>query len=145
MSQRPRIDFIDEPAPEHIEAVAGILGQAAEQQHPGANYREYGFLLRYDGGGIVGGLTGYVLYDWMFVQFISVAEDLRGQGLGAALMTQAEAWAREQGLGGMWLDTFAFQSPDFYRKLGFTEFGTIEDHPAGSRRIFFQKRFSPSA
>lgn len=141
MNGRPRIEFIDEPAPEHIEAVVGILGAAAEQQHPGGNYRDYGFLLKDDAGEIVGGLTGYILYDWMFVQFISVSEALRGQGLGERLMAEAEAWARGQGLAGMWLDTFAFQAPDFYRKLGFVEFGTIEDHPVGSRRIFFQKRF----
>ncbi len=76
----------------------------------------------------------------MFIQFVSVAADLRGQGLGRMLMQEAEDWAREQGLGGMWLDTFAFQAPDFYRALGFVEFGTIEDHPSGSRRLFFQKR-----
>lgn len=141
MTSVPRIEFVDAPAPAEIEAVVGILGSEAERQHPGGNYRDYGFLLKDEEGRIVGGLTGYVLYGWMFVQFVSVAEHLRGHGLGQALMAEAEAWARQRGLGGMWLDTFAFQAPDFYRKLGFVEFGTIEDHPAGSRRIFFQKRF----
>ena len=75
----------------------------------------------------------------MFIQFVAVSENLRGQGTGKMLMAEAEAWARQQGLGGMWLDTFAFQAPEFYRALGFTEFGTIHDHPGGSRRIFFQK------
>ena len=141
MSSAPRIEFVEAPAPEEIGAVAGILGEAAESQYPGGDYREYGFVLKDDAGAIVGGLTGYVLYGWMFVQFLSVAEELRGRGLGQALMADAEAWARQHGLTGMWLDTFAFQRPEFYRKLGFVEFGTIEDHPKGSRRIFFQKRF----
>ena len=140
MSRAPHLEFVEEPTASDIEAVVGILGATAEKQHPGGNYRDYGFLLKGEDGAIVGGLTGYVLYGWMFVQFIAVAEELRGQGLGKMLMAQAESWAREHGLGGMWLDTFAFQAPDFYRGLGFTEFGTIEDHPAGSRRIFFQKR-----
>lgn len=140
MTHLPRLDFVDAPSASDIEAVVGILGDAAEGQRPGGNYRDYGFLLRDEAGSIVGGLTGYVLYDWMFIQFVSVAAELRGQGLGQMLMQRAEDWAREQGLGGMWLDTFAFQAPDFYRGLGFVEFGTIEHHPAGSRRIFFQKR-----
>lgn len=140
MNKPPHLEFVEEPTASDIEAVVGILGATAEKQHPGGNYRDYGFLLRGEDGAIVGGLTGYVLYGWMFVQFIAVAEEFRGQGLGKMLMEQAEDWARKHGLGGMWLDTFAFQAPDFYRSLGFTEFGTIEDHPAGSRRIFFQKR-----
>ena len=141
MSGTARIEFVDAPSPAEIEAVVGIIGAAAEEQRPGGNYRDYGFLLRDPTGALVGGLTGYVLYDWMFVQFLSVAPGLRGQGFGKALLAEAEAWGRGRGLGGMWLDTFAFQSPEFYRGLGFTEFGTIEDHPRGSRRIFFQKRF----
>ncbi|WP_196260206.1 GNAT family N-acetyltransferase [Pelagibacterium limicola] len=142
MTHAPRLEFVDEPGSADIEAVTAILGAAAEAQRPGGNYRDYGFLLKNEAGVIVGGLTGYVLYDWMFIQFIAISEDLRGQGFGKLLIEQAEIWARAEGLGGMWLDTFAFQAPDFYRALGFTEFGTIEDHPAGSRRIFFQKRLT---
>lgn len=142
MTDTPRLEFVDAPTAADIEAVTAILGAAAEGQRPGGNYRDYGFLLKDAAGGIVGGLTGYVLYDWMFIQFVAVSEDLRGQGLGKVLMQQAEAWARQQGLGGMWLDTFAFQAPAFYQALGFTEFGTIQDHPAGSRRIFFEKRLA---
>jgi GNAT superfamily N-acetyltransferase len=142
VSAAARIEFVDAPDEEQIGAVLNIIGEAAERQRPGANYRSYGFLLKDETGKIIGGLTGYALYEWMFVQYLSVAEEARGQGLGEALIGRAEAWGRERGLGGMWLETFEFQAPDFYRKVGFVEFGAIEDHPAGSRRIFFQKRFS---
>ncbi|MHA6299412.1 GNAT family N-acetyltransferase [Devosia sp. CAU 1758] len=141
MTTGPNIEFVEEPSGEQVEAVLAILSEAAEGQRPGGDYRDYGFMLRDDSGAIVGGMTGYVLYDWMFVQFLSVAEQLRGQGLGEKLIDAGTQWGRKQGLRGMWLDTFAFQSPDFYRKLGFSQFGAIEDHPTGSRRIFFQKRF----
>jgi GNAT superfamily N-acetyltransferase len=60
-------------------------------------------------------------------------------------MARAEAWARQRNLAGMWLDTFAFQARPFYEKLGFTVFGTLEDHPRGSRRFFMQKRFTAPA
>lgn len=141
MTTDPVIEFVETPSDEQVEAVLSIISEAAEQQRPGGNYRDYGFLLRDEQGTIVGGLTGYVLYDWMFVQFLSVSEQLRGQGHGEKLIEAGTQWGRAHGLRGMWLDTFAFQSPDFYRRLGFIEFGAIEDHPAGSRRIFFQKRF----
>ena len=142
MTSAPRIEFVEQPQDSDVQAILNILGAAAERQHAGENYREYGFLLKDTAGTIVGGLTGYVLYQWMAVQYISVAEALRGGGIGRQLMQEAEAWGRSLGLGGMWLETFAFQAPDFYRKLGFVEFGSIADHPVGSSRIFFKKPFT---
>jgi GNAT superfamily N-acetyltransferase len=131
-----------DPEAAEIEAVRAPLSAHAEQARPGGNYQAVGLLLTDPADGkVVGGLTGYALYDWLFVQFLAVPEALRGQGLGRQLMNRAESWAREQGLIGMWLDTFEFQARPFYEKLGFTSFGTIEDHPAGSRRHFFSKRF----
>ena len=96
-------------------------------------------------GAPVGGLTGWALYDWFFVQLLHLPQTLRGQGIGTELMQRAEAFARETGLVGMWLDTFEFQARGFYEKLGFRVFGTIEDHPLGSRRYFMNKRFESEA
>jgi ribosomal protein S18 acetylase RimI-like enzyme len=55
----------------------------------------------------------------------------------------AEDLAREMNCIGIWLDTFDFQAPEFYRRLGFSEFGQIEDHPPGHRRFFMRKRLQP--
>ncbi len=134
-----------DPERSEIDAVLGIISTHAEAARPGGNYQSIGFLLRDDTGRIVGGLTGYALYDWLFIQFFAVDEELRGQGFGRKLMNDAEAWARESGLIGMWLDTFEFQARPFYEKLGFTLFGTIEDHPVGAHRYFLQKRFESEA
>ena len=43
----------------------------------------------------------------------------RGLGLGRKVMAMAEAEARSRGLAGIWLDTWTFQAPGFYPKLGF--------------------------
>lgn len=110
---------------------------------PDAKYEEFGFFLRDQTGAIAGGISGYLLYDWLFVQFLAVPEDMRGQGIGSALLNRAEELARNRNAVGMWLDTFAFGPADYYSSLDFTVVGAIEDHPPGSRRIFFQKRFAP--
>ena len=64
----------------------------------------------------------------------------RGSGLGRRLMAMAEKAARGEGCVGIWLDTFEFQAPGFYEKLGFTPFGELPDHPRGGRRLFLHKR-----
>jgi GNAT superfamily N-acetyltransferase len=125
-----------------IDAVLRTLAASETSGGHQAGYQSFGVLLGdRPGGEIIGGVTGYTLFDWLFIQYLAVPQSLQGQGVGKELMGKAEAWARERGLAGIWLDTFAFQAKPFYEKLGFTEFGTIEDHPRGSRRHFMQKRF----
>ncbi|MGV6394152.1 GNAT family N-acetyltransferase [Pseudomonas caspiana] len=89
---------------------------------------------------VLGGLYGSLLYRWMFIELLAVPEQARGQGLGSRLMAMAETLANEKNCVGIWLDTFDFQAPEFYRSLGFSEFGQVNDYPPGHRRYFFQKR-----
>lgn len=96
-------------------------------------------------GAAVGGLSGWAGLDWLFIELFFVPRELRGQGHGSALMARAEAFARERGLVGIWLDTFDFQARPFYEKLGFTVFGTLEGHPVGGRRYFLSKRLEGAA
>nr|WP_314529395.1 GNAT family N-acetyltransferase [uncultured Pseudomonas sp.] len=97
-------------------------------------------LVRDEHGQILGGLYGRVFYQWLYIELLSVPESARGQGLGSRLMRMAEDHAREKGCLGIWLDTFEFQAPGFYRKMGYSEFGHIADYPPGHKRFFFQKR-----
>ena len=91
-----------------------------------------------------GGLWAVSYYDWMFIQFLVLPESLRGQGLGTELIGRAEAVARERGCCGIWLDSFSFQAPGFYEKLGFSRFGVIDQYPEGHSRVFLSKRLDPA-
>lgn len=95
-------------------------------------------------GDSVGGLVGMAEWDWLQVQYVFVPEHLRGQGHGRALMAQAEAFARQRSLLGLWLDSFGFQPQGFFARLGFAPFGTLSDHPVGSARHFLSKRLDSS-
>jgi predicted N-acetyltransferase YhbS len=99
-------------------------------------------LVRDDHDEILGGLYGRVFYQWFFVELLSVPEQGRGQGIGSKLMQMAEDLAREKECVGIWLDTFDFQAPQFYKKLGYSELGHIADYPPGHQRFFFQKRLN---
>ncbi|WP_426235443.1 GNAT family N-acetyltransferase [Pseudomonas sp. TWP3-2] len=91
---------------------------------------------------ILGGLYGRLVCQWLFIDLLAVPEQGRGQGIGSKLMQMAEDLARENGCIGIWLDTFDFQAPEFYKKLGFSQFGELVDYPPGHKRHFFQKRLN---
>ena len=129
------------PTQGEIDAVLAAL--VASEQHAGrdAGIQPYAVLLSDEPDGpVTGGVYGYQIFDWLFIQYVAVPLGLQGHGVGKALMERAEAWARQRGLAGIWLDTFSFQARPFYEKLGFSVFGSIEDHPRGSQRFFMQKR-----
>ncbi len=104
-----------------------------------SGYAPLAVTLRDAEGAIVGGLWGYTTYSYLFVELLCMGP-ARGQGIGTAMMALAEEEARRRGCTGIWLDTFTFQAPGFYQKLGFTEVGRIADHPPGQARIFYAKR-----
>jgi len=92
-------------------------------------------------GQMLGGLSGYVAYGWLFVELLFVPEALRGQGVGTELMRRAETEAVARGCHSVWLDTFEFQARGFYERLGYTCFGELKKYPTGSR-FFMSKRLS---
>lgn len=96
--------------------------------------------LRDGEGAPAGGLFASIYFRWMFVSILWVDERHRGGGHGRELLRRAEGIARESGCHAVWLDTFSFQAPGFYRKQGYTEFGRLDDYPPGHSRIYFQKR-----
>lgn len=93
-------------------------------------------------GVYLGGLSARFSPDlkWVFVELLAVAEESRGKGIGGQLMARLEDEARLRGMDGIWLDTFSFQAPDFYRRLGYSEFGRIDGYPQNEARQFFLKR-----
>lgn len=91
--------------------------------------------LRDDDGTIVGGLVGEMKWQWLYVDLIWIDEAYRGQGHGEALVALAEAAAREHGKRGVYLSTMSIQAPDFYPKLGYVQYGVLEDYPVAGHRI----------
>ena len=86
-----------------------------------------------------GGFAGHVVFGWLFVELLWIEKRLRGAGQGRALMERGEAEARHLGATRSYLNSFSFQAPDFYRRLGYREYGRLDDCPAGFQRIFLMK------
>lgn len=112
------------------------------ESHVGpSTFRELTLTIKDKEGALQAGLNGQSNWQWLFIKMVWVAENLRYKGVGTKLLKAAENEARRRGLRGVWLDTFSFQSPDFYKKHGYTEFGAVDDYPFGHRRHFLFKRF----
>ena len=128
------------------EAISKALADFNERTAGPAYYSPLAINLRDDATGErLGGLWGQIYYGWLFVELLYAPEQNRGQGLGSRLLAQAEKIARAKGCHAVWLDTFSFQAPGFYRKLGYEPFGTLADYPNGRSRLFFQKPLAASA
>lgn len=81
---------------------------------------DFSFHMEEDGK-IVAGIVAGGLGDLLEVEFLYVEEAYRGRGLGQRLLAHVETLAREKGLKRVLLNTYSFQAPGFYRKLGYTE------------------------
>lgn len=93
-------------------------------------------------GELCGGLVGRIAWGWLHIEILWLASELRGQGVGSRLMNEVEELALQRGCGGIYLDTFSFQAPDFYTRIGYRVFGKIEDFPKGNCRYFLEKKLA---
>jgi ribosomal protein S18 acetylase RimI-like enzyme len=97
-------------------------------------------LVRDDAGTVLGGLLGHTSGGWLSIDVLWLPATLRGGGIGARLIADAEAEARRRGCVGAYVNTGSFQAPGFYERLGFRVCGSIDDYPRGYKRITFSKR-----
>ena len=103
------------------------------------DHRPFAALVKDAVGRTLGGAIGASYYGWLFISLLHLPAGMRRQGLGRRIMAAAEAEARRRGCVGIRLDTFSFQAPGFYEKLGFSRIGTLADDPPGHARHFLSK------
>lgn len=100
---------------------------------------DLGIYLRNEEGIVTAGLVGNTFGLWLMVRYLWISEELREQGIGSRLLLKAEETAKERGCRYVFLDTFSFQAPDFYKKYGYTEVLTLENYPVDGKRHYFTK------
>ncbi len=125
------------------EAAWGIIGRGLsaynKQQAGDNNFQRLCYVLKAADETIVGGILGEVDWGWFYIDLLWVKEEFRGRGYGHRLLTRAEGDARSRGAENAYLDTFSFQSVDFYKQHGYQVFGELPGFPAGHDRFFMRK------
>ena len=140
------ISFEESASEEELQVLSDGLMEYNRSRVGGRPKEPLTFFLRDGEGRIVGGVHGNYSSSsgWLYVAALWVSEGARGGGHGWRLMERVEREAAERGCANSYLDTFSFQAPGFYRKLGYVVFGELEDFPEGHSRIFLRKRLKPS-
>lgn len=151
------LDVTAEPAPPHGPGAAVLtardvaagpahdaidegLGVANDAFAPLADVRPLGVDARDAAGRLLGGANGRTWGDCAELQQLWVAPAERRRGLGAAIVRRFEAEARARGCRLVYLDTFSFQAPAFYRALGYQVTQAIDGLGGGAVKYAMRRR-----
>jgi GNAT superfamily N-acetyltransferase len=139
MNEDYQIAFVDRPEDSAWGIIGRGISQYNRQQAGEHNFQRLCFVLRTPDGEILGGVLGDMHWTWLHLDLLWVTEELRGRGYGRLLLLAIEDEARRRGASDVFLDTFSFQAPDFYKKYGYRVFGELDNFPAGHQRYFLVK------
>ncbi|SEW43826.1 GNAT family N-acetyltransferase [[Clostridium] fimetarium] len=103
------------------------------------NPKDLGVYFKDETGKTLAGLIGDTHGNWLTVKYLWVSEELRGNSIGSQILKQAEETAKERGCKYVFLDTFSFQAPMFYKKHGYQEVFALEEYPVTGKRYYFTK------
>lgn len=87
-----------------------------------------------------GGIIVTVLWNGMEINSLWVEESLRRKGYGRTLVATAEQKAKEIGCTFAYTNTFSWQAPEFYKKLGYVPYGKLENFPPGNTLTYLWKK-----
>lgn len=102
--------------------------------------KDIGLFVEDEEGNRVAGLIGGTHGNWLEVEYLWVSENLRGQHIGTELMRKVEKIAINRGCKYAFLNTFSFQAPDFYVKLGYKEEFVLNNYPLTGKRYYYTKK-----
>lgn len=128
------------------DALGKEVGEGLKQFNENAagpyNLQHVHLAMRADDGSLIAGLVGLCYWNMLSVDLLWVAPEHRRSGCGGALLKRAEQIAAERGCDVVYLATYSFQAPGFYRKQGYAASGVLENAPAGFSMTWFSKHLS---
>jgi GNAT superfamily N-acetyltransferase len=135
----PWLTVTGAPTEAELATIGRGLSAFNEAEVGPANNLPLAVLLRDDDGRLVGGISGYTAWGWLYIRWLWLDEGQRGKGLSGAMLATAEAEARTRGCHGSYIDTFNPVALKVYRRAGYRPFGELPDFPKGRTRTFLSK------
>lgn len=133
----PGCDLVRQWLREHNWAVnPSFMEQLQQPEHAAQPL----ILLTHANGEVIGGLFAETQLLWLRISIMSVHPEWRSQGIGTALLAEAERVAVERGCKHVYVDTMDYQAPQFYLSHGFKIVGQIPDWDSHSHsKMYFSK------
>jgi GNAT superfamily N-acetyltransferase len=131
---------IESPPAEDVEDLRRNLRAYNLTRIKGNTGVSLGLFLRDERGNLRAGVQGYLSGACLEINLLWVHEAWRGRHVGAQLLNLIEEAAIARGGLQAILDTFSFQAPSFYEKLGYETFGMIDGFFNGQKKYFMRKR-----
>jgi GNAT superfamily N-acetyltransferase len=126
-----------------LPADAMVIDQGLEQFNQGAadftTSLKFACVARLSSGTVVGGALARWWGQCCELQQIWVEKHHRNAGLGRRLVQMVEAEARTRGCCLLYLDTFSFQAPMFYEKLGYDVACELKGFPNEVSKFLMRK------
>lgn len=98
-------------------------------------------LVRRDADAIIAAARGVLNMGLVEIRGVWVEPGARGTGIGTRLMAAVECEAMRRGCTRAALDTYSWQAPGFYLRLGYREYGVL-DYPNGTSRHYMAKELA---
>lgn len=133
------IRITDDGNENDINEIHELLREYGRAHREKAEYRPLGLFVEDEEGNKLAGLTGQTFGNWLSIRYLFVSQQLRGQGIGTELISKAETIAKERGCKYVFVDTFSFQAPAFYEKLGYKEVFELKNYPYTESRHYYTK------
>ncbi len=77
-----------------------------------------------------------------YIDHLAVVENHRSQGAGRSLINSVEAELKRRGCKQIFVNTYAFQAPEFYKRLGYELVSRIREYMCGHDQFTFRKFLS---
>lgn len=133
-------DKIDQESYDKIVEMLIAYNQSKTQEVKDAINKPLEIIARNEHGEIIGGLYGRSIWGTLEIKTFAVKQENRKEGIGRKLILEAEIEAKRRNCRFISLDTFSFQAPGFYEKLGFEKIGTETDFPKGFEKYYYRKK-----
>ena len=110
-----KVDFGEENLGELIDQE---FNKYARKYNIRVDYNDFCFVAK-DDDKVIGILVGHSYYNEVHITDLIVIEEYRSKGIGTELIRRVEQEFTGRNFENINLTTFAFQAPEFYKKMGF--------------------------